>query len=174
MRILPISDADRSWTSLKSQWRKAAEAAEEDFSIYSQGIFAALEPMMQGGKGGLYGLYDGTVPQAFCQVSKLLMPKFEGPVLRCRFMMVSPAYDLGTSGGLGAYGQLLVELFSGMVWLSRNALSASHVQFHLRSPADAQFLAPLQAASPDSPFERFAIRGAWVECDLKLPELETM
>lgn len=173
MRLLPITDADRSWASLKSQWRKAAEAAEEDFSAYTQGMFAALEPVMQSGKGGLYGLYEGTVPQAFCQVSKLLMPKFEGPVLRCRFMTVSPAYDLGHAG-LDKYGQLLIELFSGMVWLSRNALSASHVQFQLRSPADAQFLAPLQAPVPDSPFQRFAINGAWVECDLKLPELETM
>lgn len=173
MRLVPITDADRSWASLKSQWRKAAEAAEEDFSTYTQGIFAALDPVMQGGKGGLYGLYDGTVPQAFCQVSKLLMPKFEGPVLRCRFMTVSPAYDFG-SAGLDKYGQLLIELFSGMIWLSRNALSASHIQFHLRSPADAQFLAPLQAPVPDSPFQRFTINGAWVECDLKLPELETM
>jgi hypothetical protein len=61
-----------------------------------------------------------------------------------------------------------------MIWLSRNALSASHIQFHLRSPADAQFLAPLQAPVPNSPFQRFSINGAWVECDLKLPELETM
>jgi hypothetical protein len=173
MRLLPISDADRSWTSLKSQWRKAAEAAEEDFSTYTQGPFAILDPLMLGGKGGLYGLYDGTVPQAFCQVNKLLMPKFEGPVLRARFMTVSPAYDLG-SAGLQKYGQLLIELFSGMVWLSRNALSASHVLFNLRSPADAQFLAPLQALVADSPFQRFAINGAWVECDLKLPALEEM
>lgn len=173
MRLLPISDADRSWTSLKSQWRKAAEAAEEDFSTYIQGPFATLEPLMQGGKGGLYGLYEGTVPHAFCQVSKLLMPKFEGPVLRSRFMTVSPTYDLG-SAGLEKYGQLLIELFSGMVWLSRNALSASHVLFHLRSPADAQFLAPLQAPVADSPFQRFAINGAWVECDIKLPALEEM
>jgi hypothetical protein len=32
----------------------------------------------------------------------------------------------------------------------------------------------LQAPVPDSPFQRFTINGAWVECDLKLPELETM
>ncbi|QUS41635.1 hypothetical protein RPMA_24360 [Tardiphaga alba] len=168
---MPISDADRSWSSLKGQWRKAAEAIEEDFSTYVIGTFAALDPLVQSGKGGLYGLYEGTVPQAFCQVNKLLMPKFEGPVLRARFMTVSPAYDLG-SASAEKYGQLLVELFSGMVWLSRNALSASHVLFHLRSPADAHFLAPLQTPVPSSPFQRFAIHGAWVECDLKLPELE--
>lgn len=171
MRLLPVSDADRSWGALKAQWRKAAEAVEEDFSTYALGTFAALDPLVQGGKGNLYALYDGAVPQAFCQVNKLLMPKFEGPVLRARFMTISPAYDLGSSGA-DKYGQLLIELFSGVVWLSRNALAAHHVLFPLPSPADAQFLAPLQSPVPDSPFQRFAIHGAWVECDLKLHELE--
>jgi hypothetical protein len=95
------------------------------------------------------------------------MSKFEGPVLRARFMTVSPIYDFGNAD-LATYAQVLVELFSGIVWLSRNTMSASHVLFHLRSPADAQFLAPLQAAVPDSPFAKFAIKGAWVECDLKV------
>lgn len=171
MRLMPISDADRSWSALKSQWRKAADAAEQDFSTYATGAFAALDPLMQTGKAGLYGLYDGSAAQAFCQVNKLLMPKFEGPVLRVRFMTVAPAYDLGLMTP-ASYGQLLVELFSGMVWLSRQTFSASHILFNLRSPADAQFLAPLQSPVPNSPFQRFAINGAWVECDLKLPALE--
>ncbi|UZE50387.1 hypothetical protein [Rhodopseudomonas sp. P2A-2r] len=167
MRLLPI-DAEKTWASLKSQWRRAAEGLEEDFSSFSQGPFAALDPLMAQGahKAGLYGLYDGSVPHAFCQVNKLLMHKFEGPVLRARFMTVSPTYDFGEAD-LAGYGQLLVELFSGIVWLSRNTMSAHHVLFHLRSPADAHFLAPLQAAVAASPFERFAIKGAWVECDLR-------
>jgi hypothetical protein len=169
MRLMPISDADKSWPSLKSQWRRAAEGADEDFSTFALGPLAALDQLvMQGsGKAGLYGLYDGQVPHAFCQVNKLLMAKFEGPVLRARFMTVSPIYDFGTAD-LATYAQVLVELFSGVVWLSRNTMSASHVLFHLRSPADAQFLAPLQATVPDSPFAKFAIKGAWVECDLKV------
>ncbi|MET0876029.1 MAG: hypothetical protein ABWY14_02725 [Tardiphaga sp.] len=167
MRLMPISDADRSWASLKGQWRKAAEAIEEDFSTFALGPFAALDlQMQQGGKAGLYGLYEGTVPHAFCQVNKLLMAKFDGPVLRARYMTASPLYDFG-GRDLAGYGQLLVELFSGIVWLAHNTMSASHVLFHLRSPADAQFLAPLQVAVPNSPFDRFAIKGAWVECDLR-------
>lgn len=171
MRLLPVSDADRSWAKLKSHWRKAADAVDEDFSTYALGTFAALDPLVQSGKGNLYGLYDSVGARAFCQVSKLLMPKFEGPVLRARFMTIAPDYDLGIAGA-DTYGQLLIELFSGVVWLSRHALAAHHVWFHMRSPADAQFLAPLQTPVPDSPFQRFAIRGAWVECDLKLHELE--
>jgi hypothetical protein len=173
MRLQPVSDADKSWQSLKSQWRKAAESAEEDFSTYALGPLAALDHLIAQapGRAGLYGLYDDQVPHAFCQVNKLLMHKFDGPVLRARFMTVSPLYDFGTADS-SKYGQLLVELFSGIVWLSRNSMSANHVFFHLRSPADAQFLAPLRAAAADSPFERFAIKGAWVECDLKIHDPE--
>jgi hypothetical protein len=173
MRLMPISEADKSWGSLKVQWRKATENAEEDFSTFALGPLAAIDQQMQqgGGKAGLYGLYEGSVPHAFCQVNKLLIPRFEGPVLRARFMTVAPAYELG-SAGRDKYGHLLIELFSAMIWLSRDSMSASHILFHLRSPADAQFLAPLQAPVPDSPFERFAINGAWVECDLKMPALE--
>jgi hypothetical protein len=174
MRLMPISDADRSWGALKGQWRKAAEAIEEDFSTFASGPFAALDlQMQQGGKAGLYGLYEGTVPHAFCQVNKLLIPRFEGPVLRARFMTVSPLYDFGGKD-LTGYGQLLVELFSGIVWLAHNTMSASHVLFHLRSPNDAQFLAPLQSVGAGSLFTRVAIKGAWVECDLRLPEEEAM
>jgi hypothetical protein len=170
---MPISEADKNWGSLKAQWRKAAENADEDYSTFALGMMAAIDQQMQqgGGKAGLYGLYEGSVPHAFCQVNKLLIPRFEGPVLRARFMTVAPAYEFG-SAGRDKYGQLLIELFSAMVWLSRDTMSASHILFHLRSPADAQFLAPLQAPVPTSPFDRFAINGAWVECDLKMPELE--
>jgi hypothetical protein len=172
MRLMPISDADKNWGSLKAQWRKTAEAADQDFSTYALGSLVAIDlQMQQGGKAGLFGLYEGTVPHAFCQVHKLLIPRFEGPVLRARFMTVSPAYDFG-SAGRDKYGQVLVELFSAMIWLSRDSMSASHILFHLRSPADSQFLSPLQAPVPNSPFDRFAINGAWVECDLKMPELE--
>jgi hypothetical protein len=67
MRLMPISDADKSWPSLKSQWRRAAGGAEEDFSTFALGPLAALDQLvMQGsGKAGLYGLYEGQVPHAF-------------------------------------------------------------------------------------------------------------
>ncbi|CAN5310908.1 hypothetical protein BH11PSE4_BH11PSE4_10700 [soil metagenome] len=167
MRLQAI-ESDKAWALLKSQWRRGAEAADEDFSSFAQGPLAAVDQLMTQGasRAGLYGLYDDQVPHAFCQVNKLLMGKFEGPMLRARFMTVSPIYDFGAAD-LGKYGQLLIELFSGIVWLSRNTMSANHVLFHLRSPADARFLAPLQMTVATSPFQRFVIKGAWVECDLK-------
>jgi hypothetical protein len=175
MRLVPIGDADKSWSALKTNWRRAAEAAEEDFSTFALGPLAAIDALIakSSGQAGLYGLIDSDGPHAFCQVNKLLIPRFDGPVLRARFMNVAPAYDFGTAGP-GKYQQLLVELFSGIIWLAHNTVAASHVLFHLRSPSDAQYLAALQSAVADSPFQRFAINGAWVECDLRVRKPEEM
>jgi hypothetical protein len=63
-----------------------------------------------------------------------------------------------------------VALFSGIVWLSRDTLSAGHIRFFLKSPGDSQFFAALQAATPLSPFSEFTIEGALIECSLKEAE----
>jgi hypothetical protein len=61
----------------------------------------------------------------------------------------------------------MVGLFSGVVWLARTALGSRIIQFHLRSPSDAQYFAALQVAAPLSPFAKFSCKGAWIECMLK-------
>ena len=70
----------------------------------------------------------------------------------------------------GQYAQILVALFSGIVWLSRDTLSAGHIRFFLKSPGDSQFFAALQASTPMSPFSEFTIEGALIECSLKEAE----
>jgi hypothetical protein len=98
-----------------------------------------------------------------------MMSKFPTPVLRARFVNVSPIYELGVADA-GQYAQILVALFSGIVWLSRDTLSAGHIRFFLKSPGDSQFFAALQAATPLSPFSEFTIEGALIECSLKEAE----
>ena len=34
MRLLPIKDPDRSWRSIKGQWKKDTEVAGEDFASF--------------------------------------------------------------------------------------------------------------------------------------------
>jgi hypothetical protein len=168
VRLVPIGETGSAWQSLKAQWKTEAEGAGEDFSTFAIGTFSALDPLaaQEPAKSGLHGLYDGSRAHAFCQVNRLLMPRYSAPVLRARFATVSPAYDVGLHG-VGGYAQVLVSLFSGVVWLSRNKLAADHVRFHLRSPGDAQFFAALQINTDLSPFSSFTTRGAWVECSLK-------
>ena len=171
MRLLPMRDPDKSWRSIKAQWKKDAEGVGEDFSTFSMGSFTALDALTRDGENpSLYCLSDGERIHAACQVSRLMMSKFSTPMLRARFVVVSPVYELGLADG-GQYAQMLVALFSGIVWLSKDTLSAGHIRFFLKSPGDSQFFAALQASTPLSPFSKFTIEGALIECSLKDAEL---
>ena len=167
---LPPMNADKSWRVVKAQWKKDAEGVGEDFSTFSMGCYAAFDALTKDGDHPtLYCLSDGEKIHAACQVSRLMMSKFPTPVLRARFVNVSPIYELGVADA-GQYAQILVALFSGIVWLSRDTLSAGHIRFFLKSPGDSQFFAALQAATPLSPFSEFTIEGALIECSLKEAE----
>lgn len=161
-----MKDPDRAWRSIKGQWKKDAEAAGEDFASF--GGISAFEALAtkEGDNPGLYCLTDGQRFHAVCQVRRLLMSKYRTPILRARFVNVSPAYELDAAG-TNEYAQILVALFSGVVWLSKDALSAGHIRFLLKSPGDSQFFAALQIATPLSPFSKFTIDGALIECTLK-------
>jgi hypothetical protein len=99
-----------------------------------------------------------------------MMSKFPSPILRARFILVSPVYELGVADA-GQYAQMMVALFSGIVWLSRDTMTASHIRFFLKSPGDAQFFAALQADTSMSLFSKFTIDGALIECSLKEDEM---
>jgi hypothetical protein len=171
MRLLPMKEPDRSWRTIKAQWKKDAESVGEDFSTFSTGNFTTYDGLTKDGDNpNLYCLSDGERVHAACQVSRLMMSKFPGPILRTRFIVVSPAYDLGIADA-GQYAQMMVALFSGIVWLSRDTMSASHIRFFLKSPGDAQFFAALRASTPLSLFSQFTIEGALIECSLKEDEM---
>ena len=170
MRLQPMKDPDKSWRSIKAQWRKDAESVGEEFSTFSMGSYAAFDGLTKDGDHPtLYCLSDGEKVHAACQVSRLMMSKFPTPILRARFIVVSPVYELGQADA-DQYAQIMVALFSGIIWLSRDTLSAGHIRFFLKSPGDAQFFAALQASTPLSPFSKFTIEGALIECSLKEAE----
>ena len=170
MRLQPMIP-DKSWRSTKAQWKKDAESVGEDFSTFSSGSYAAFDALTRDGDNPtLYCLSDGEKIHAACQVSRLMMSKFPTPILRARFVVVSPIYELGVAEA-GQYAQTLVALFSGIVWLSRDTLAAGHIRFFLKSPGDAQFFAALRVVTELSPFSAFTIDGALIECSLKEAEV---
>lgn len=170
MRLLPMT-TDKPWRSIKAQWKKDADSVGEDFSTFSNGSYAAFDALTKDGENAtLYCLSDGERTHAACQVSRLMMSKFPTPILRARFVVVSPLYELGLAGA-GQYAQTLVALFSGIVWLSRDSLSAGHIRFFLKSPGDAQYFAALRGLTERSPFSAFTIDGALIECSLKEAEV---
>jgi hypothetical protein len=117
-------------------------------------------------KSGLYCFYEENKPRAFCEIKRLLISRYPTPVVRARFVTISPLYDAGVID-LNGYSQLMVGLFSAVVWLARTSLSSQIIRFNLRSPNDAQYFAALQVVAPLSPFEKFVIKGAWIECIVK-------
>jgi hypothetical protein len=172
MRLQPMKDQDRSWRTIKAQWKKDAESVGEDFSTFSQGTYSAFDGLTKDGENPtLYCLSDGEKIHAACQVSRLMMSKFPAPILRARFIVVSPIYELGIADA-AQYAQMQVALFSGIVWLSRDTLSASHIRFFLKSPGDAQFFAALRADSALSPFSKFTIDGGLIECSMREAEAD--
>jgi hypothetical protein len=169
MRLLPMKEPDKAWRSVKAQWKKDAEGVGEDFSTFASSYGAFDSLIKDNSNPSLYCLSDGERVHAVCQVSRLMMSKYSTPMLRARFVSVSPVYELGLAGA-GEYSQIMVALFSGIVWLSRDSLSAGHIRFFLKSPGDSQFFAALQVATPLSPFSTFTIEGALIECSLKEAE----
>ncbi|MBR0936431.1 hypothetical protein [Bradyrhizobium jicamae] len=166
MRLLPLKDPERSWRNIKAQWKKDAEGVGEEFATFGGNAVIDALTSKEGDSQGLYYLADAARVHALCQVRRMLMSKYPTPALSARFVNVSPIYDLGLAAA-GDYAQVLVALFSGVVWLSRDALAASHIRFFLKSPGDSQFFAALKAETPLSPFSRFTIEGALIECSLK-------
>ena len=170
MRLLPMKEPDKAWRAIKSQWKKDAEGVGEDYSTLSIGGYAVLDGLIKDDKNpSLYCLVEGDRTHAVCQVSRLMMSKYPAPTLRARFINLSPACELGMIDP-AHYAQIMVALFSGIVWLSRDALSASHIRFFLKSPGDAQFFAALRVESPLSPFCKFTIDGGLIECSLREAE----
>jgi hypothetical protein len=167
-----MKEPERSWRSIKGQWKKDAESVGEDFSTFTTGSYSAYDALTKDGDNpNLYCLSDGERVHAACQVSRLMMSKFPNPILRARFIIVSPIYELGIAKA-DQYAQMMVALFSGIVWLSRDTMTASHIRFFLKSPGDAQFFAPLKAATGESLFTEFTIGGSLIECSLKEAEAE--
>ena len=167
MRLLPMKEPDRSWRSIKGQWKKDAESVGEDFSTFSTGSFTAYDGLTKDGDHpSLYCLSDGERIHAACQVSRLMMSKFPSPILRARFILVSPVYELGIADA-GQYAQMMVALFSGIVWLSRDTMSASHIRFFLKSPGMRSSSRRCRPRRELSLFSKFTIDGALIECSLK-------
>src|SRR5947209_19988577 len=124
MRLVSMKDADKSWRAVKAQWKKDAESVGEDFTTFSMGSYAAFDGLTKDGDHPtLYCLSDGEKVHAACQVSRLMMSKFPTPILRARFISVSPIYELGVADA-GQSAQIIVALFSGIVSLSWDSVSA--------------------------------------------------
>ena len=164
MPLIPLSDADDSWATLKTNWRAECEQFDEDFDSYAQGTFTVLDALAAQAErnAGIYGLGDSPSIDAFCQANCTPLPGHPEPVLRVRLMTFAPRYDFGDVD-IGGYAKLLMGLFFGIVELSEGPMAAEEIKFHLRSLADRQFFAALETPlARVRQFKRVEVKGMWL------------
>jgi hypothetical protein len=164
--LKPLSGSDGSWQQLKDDWQRQCAEAEEDFESYISGTFSVLEGLAVNpeARAGVYAYVRDGVHEALCQVNCTPLPGYDGPVLRTRFMTLSPRFDFEDLS-VDEYARVLVNLFLGVIDLSAidGPFRARHIKFHLPSPADRHFFASFGTELHAVPiFESVRMQGGWL------------
>lgn len=157
---------DGTWQGFSTDWKAQCEALNEEFENYAEATFSVVSDLIdtEHRKAGVFALHNGTQYDAMCQINRAPLPGYTSPVLRVRFITLSPEYDL-TDKGVNEYGDVLVALLSEVLKLAYldQELQSTHIKFHLRSPADQQFFRALGVhLESASVFEKIETKGAWL------------
>lgn len=162
--IVRLKHDDGSWAAFRTDWEAQCSAFDEDFNSFAEGTFAVVSDLLNesGDSAGLFAVKDDDRHVSMCQLNRASIPGYSSPVLRVRFMTLSPEFDFGDKT-IEDYSSVLVATFAAVLALSNTAMEAKHVKFHLRSPADRQFFALLGKGLNDSNmFHSVHVRGAWL------------
>ncbi len=162
--IVRLRQNDGTWDAFRADWEAQCATYEEDFSTYAEGTFSVVKGLLdtEGEAAGLYAVKVDDVHVSMCQLNKASIPGYSSPVLRVRFMTLSPEYDFGDKS-VEDYASILVATFATVLALSNKTMQAKHIKFHLRSPADRQFFAMLgKGLNETNVFHSVQVRGAWL------------
>lgn len=166
IQFVRLLEDDGTWKCFEDNWRSQCENLDEDFDSYAEATFSVVRDLIQQEhrKAGVFGLKDGDTFLAMCQINTTPLPKYTGPVLRVRYMTLSPEYDL-TNKTMSEYGNVLVKLLGEVLELAYldDELKSHHIKFHLRSPADQQFFSALGLTLKEYDlFASIETRGSWL------------
>lgn len=158
--------SDGSWQAFEDDWRKQCEDLEEDFDAFASPTFEVVKDLVENEnrKAGLFALKENDSHVAITQLNCATIPNYREPVLRARFITLSPTYDL-TDVGTEKYSELLIELLFQVIRLGTldRHMGSRHVKFHLRSPADRPFFTAFGREMGDHPyFESIRTVGQWL------------
>ncbi|RWP62135.1 hypothetical protein [Mesorhizobium sp.] len=161
-----LLEEDGTWANFEADWQAQCDKYEEDFEGYAEATFSVIRDLIrtEKKKAGVFALKMNGSFVAMCQVNKAGLPKYDSPVLRVRFMTLSPEFDLADKS-FHEYGDVLSSLLAAVLELAywNEELACMHVKFHLRSQADQQFFATLGKGLQDGNyFESIKTRGAWL------------
>lgn len=165
-KLVRLLKDDGTWTEFEADWKRQCEQLGEDFDSYAGSTFSVISDLVEKEqkKAGVFGLKIGNSYSAMCQVNKAGLPKYDSPVLRTRYMTLSPEYDL-TNKTISEYGDVLVALLAEVMGLAilDKELECRHVKFHLRSPADIPFFAAIgKGIKERDVFDAIETRGMWL------------
>lgn len=162
--ITKLLHSDGTWDAFRDDWESQCAAYDEDFATYAEGTFAVVKTLLdtEGEAAGLYAVKIDNRHVSMCQLNRASLPGYSSPVLRVRFMTLSPEYDYGDKS-VEDYAAILVATFATVLALSNGTMEAKHIKFHLRSPADRQFFAMLgNGLTEANVFHSVQVRGAWL------------
>ncbi|RWF51801.1 MAG: hypothetical protein EOS50_27010 [Mesorhizobium sp.] len=165
-KFVRLLEEDDTWSAFEADWRAQCEKLEEDFDGYAEATFSVVRDLIHAEKkkAGVFALQMNGSYVAMVQVNKAGLPKYDSPVLRVRFMTLSPEFDLRDKS-MAEYGGVLGSLLGQVLRLAYmdKELSCMHIKFHLRSQADQQFFATVGKGLQDRDiFESIQTRGAWL------------
>jgi len=162
--VIRLLTSDGTWEAFKQDWEAQCAAYDEEFSSYAEGTFSIVSDLatQEGAAAGLFAVKINGTHVSMCQLNRASIPGYSSPVLRVRFMTLSPEYDYGDKA-VEEYADVLVTTFAAVLAISKAVMEARHVKFHLKSPADRQFFAMLGKGLSDSDmFHSVQVRGAWL------------
>jgi len=164
--LIRLLEDNGTWAEFEADWQAQCEKYDEDFESYAEATFSVIRDLIRSEKtkAGVFALKMNGSFVAMCQVNKAGLPKYDSPVMRVRFMTLSPEFDLADKS-IHEYGDVLVSLLATVLQLAYfdPELSCMHIKFHLRSQADQQFFATLGKGLQDrNLFQSIKTRGAWL------------
>ena len=166
MNPVRVSQADGTWDALCQQWEQSCLSFHEDFSDFAPATLPVLHQLATGPlltNAAIYTVRRQSEYHAAYQANVCRLPRYDGPVLRVRHITFSPLYDYDENLNIDNYRQTLLEVFIGALLLSDDQMSAEHIKFHLRSPAEREYGNHFQEAlSSHSAFSQVEMRGAWI------------
>ena len=161
-----ISRADGTWDQLCQQWEQDCLSYNEDFSGFSPATLPVLQQLATGSlltNAAVYAVKRESGYHAAFQANVCHRLRYDGLVLRVRHITLSPAYDYNMEVTTDNYVATRIHVFVGALLLSDGQMSARHIKFHLRSPAELQYVDLFQQALKDnSAFPLVETRGAWI------------
>lgn len=163
-----------SWDDFEADWRSQCEKLNEDFESYAGATFEVVKEIVEQEKkrAGMFAVRDNDRFHAMFQANTASLPGYNGPVLRVRFITLSPEHDL-TDKPLTEYAEVLISVLAHALTIASNdaELGARHIKMHLRSPTDQQFFAALGSGLRDrNVFESIHTRGLWLYITMKEKE----